>query len=160
MMAMLLLAEDYVREGFGTREFFNQTTVHPLAAAVLAALCFLTLVLPRKWMLLPALTLACMIPQGQRIVVATLDFNFLRVILLFAAARVFVLPMSVDLRGWRDFGSFDILTDPRYIKFFINYVYHIFLHHGIINSKGNRDRILFLPSAGCSGLWRWRGYPS
>ncbi|MEZ6018298.1 MAG: hypothetical protein R3F49_24585 [Planctomycetota bacterium] len=93
---MMLAIQDYVREGFGTREYFNHTTVHPIALLALIGLCAATALLSRRWLLLPTLILACVVPQGQRIVVAGLDFSFMRVILLVAAARVF-------FRGeWRD----------------------------------------------------------
>lgn len=93
---MMLAIQDYVREGFGTRDYFNHTTVHPVGLAVLVTLCVATLLLSRRWLLIPTLVLACVVPQGQRIVIAGLDFSFMRVILLVAAARVFQ-------RGeWRD----------------------------------------------------------
>lgn len=95
---MILALQDYVREGFGTREFFNQTTVHPLGLLVLVTLCAATLIVTRPWLLLPTLVLACVVPQGQRIVVAGLDFSFMRVILLVAAVRVFLRGEHRDLR--------------------------------------------------------------
>ena len=70
MMDALAIAEAYVREGFGTREFFNQTTVHPVGLAVLGVLSLLTCIVNRRYMLLPLLALACVVSQGQRIVIA------------------------------------------------------------------------------------------
>lgn len=95
---MILALQDYVREGFGTRDFFNQTTVHPVGLLVLVSLCVATLIVSRPWLLLPTLVLACVVPQGQRIVVAGLDFSFMRVILLCAAMRVFARGEHRDLR--------------------------------------------------------------
>ncbi|QDV06334.1 hypothetical protein Poly30_18430 [Planctomycetes bacterium Poly30] len=86
--ATLALADAYVREGFGTREFFNQTTVHPLGLAVLGVLGLATCLVHRRYLLLPLLALACVVPQGQRIVIAGLDFNFVRLLLLVGIARV------------------------------------------------------------------------
>ena len=84
------IADVYVRDGFGTREFFNQTTVHPIGLAVLGTLSFATLFATRRYMLLPLLVLACVVPQGQRVVLAGLDFNFIRIMLLVGFARVFL----------------------------------------------------------------------
>ena len=87
----LAIADAYVREGFGTREFFNQTTVHPIGLAVLGILALATCIVHRRYMLLPLLVLACVVPQGQRIVIASLDFNFVRLLLLVGIARVVAL---------------------------------------------------------------------
>lgn len=80
--------QDYVREGFGTRDYFNQTTVHPLGLLVLLVLCTATVLFDRRWILLPTLILGCIVPQGQRVVIAGLDWSFMRLILLVAFARV------------------------------------------------------------------------
>ncbi|MFT7077317.1 MAG: hypothetical protein ACJA0P_003340 [Planctomycetota bacterium] len=89
MMALALALQDaYVRDGFGTREFFNQTTVHPIGLAVLGILALATCLVHRRYVLLPLLALACVVPQGQRIVIASLDFNFVRLLLLVGIARV------------------------------------------------------------------------
>ncbi len=91
MFETLAIAEAYVRDGFGTREFFNQTTVHPVGLAVLGILGLATCLVNRRYVLLPLLMLACVVPQGQRIVVAGLDFNFVRVLLLIGISRVLLL---------------------------------------------------------------------
>lgn len=89
-MSLFALADVYVRDGFGTREFFNQTTVHPIGLAVLGTLSLATLLVTRRYMLLPLIALVCVVPQGQRVVLASLDFNFIRIILLVGIARVFM----------------------------------------------------------------------
>ncbi len=95
---LALLDEPYVREGFGTREFFNQTTVHPVGLAVLGSLSLATMLVHRRYVLLPLLMLACVVPQGQRVVVAGLDFNFIRVLLLVGISRVLLLSEWTELR--------------------------------------------------------------
>lgn len=70
-------------EGFG-----NQTLAHPLGLAVLAVLCVITLVVPRNRMILPLLILTVLIPSAQRIVIAGLDFSFLRVLVLVGCTRL------------------------------------------------------------------------
>lgn len=88
---MALIEDAYVRDGFGTREFFNQTTVHPLGLAVLGTLSLATLVVARRYLVLPLLVLACVVPQGQRVVIASLDFNFIRIMLMVGITRVLIL---------------------------------------------------------------------
>jgi hypothetical protein len=68
--------------------WFNQTTLHPLGIVAILLLGVATLVVPRKYALVPALILACFVAPAQRIVLATLDFNFLRVMVFFGWARV------------------------------------------------------------------------
>lgn len=97
-MSVLALVDEYVREGFGTREFFNQTTVHPLGLAVLGSLSLATVLVARRFVLLPLLVLACVVPQGQRVVIATLDFNFIRLLLMVGITRVLVLSEWADIR--------------------------------------------------------------
>ncbi|MEO1697140.1 MAG: hypothetical protein AAFU73_07590 [Planctomycetota bacterium] len=90
-MPLGLLPEDvYVRDGFGTRDYFNRTTVHPIGLAMLVSLSAMGLLCSRKYMLLPLLVLACLVPQGQRVVIATLDFGFIRLILLVLLGRIFL----------------------------------------------------------------------
>lgn len=98
METLLALGDVYVRDGFGTRDFFNQTTVHPIGLAVLGTLSLAGLLLTRKWMLMPLLILTCFVPQGQRVVIASLDFNFIRIILLVLLARVFLRGEWTELR--------------------------------------------------------------
>lgn len=95
---LLAFADDYVRDGFGTREFFNQTTVHPIGLAVLGSLSLVTLLATRRYLLLPLLILACVVPQGQRVVVAGLDFNFIRIMLLVGIARIFMRAEWVHIK--------------------------------------------------------------
>lgn len=72
----------------GNPSWSGQTTVHPvgLLAVVILGLCVLTL--PRRWAGIPVFVMACFIPSAQRIVVAGLDFDFLRIMVLFGAIRL------------------------------------------------------------------------
>ncbi|MEM8712081.1 MAG: hypothetical protein AAGG01_14115, partial [Planctomycetota bacterium] len=58
---------------------------------VLGLLSLATCVVNRRYMLLPLLALACVVPQGQRIVIASLDFNFVRILLMVGITRVALL---------------------------------------------------------------------
>lgn len=69
-------------------DFFNETQLHPLGAAVLVVLGLLTFIVPRRAALAPMIVLACFVSPGQRIAIAGIDFDFLRIITLCGWARV------------------------------------------------------------------------
>ncbi|MHC4943837.1 MAG: hypothetical protein ACYTG7_12545 [Planctomycetota bacterium] len=75
-----------MREGVGLA--YNQTSLTALGLCTLLVLGSAVLLLPRRHAILPVLLLACFIPVGQRIVLFTLDFTFLRIIVLFGWARI------------------------------------------------------------------------
>src|SRR5262245_23555839 len=79
-------------------DYYDQTTVHPLALAALIVAAILTLALPRKWALLPLIVLACFVPQSQRVVIATLDFTFIRVMVGIGLLRCFAYS---EFRGFK-----------------------------------------------------------
>ncbi len=66
----------------------NQTSLHPAALAALLVLGAATLVLPRRLAIWPFIIIACFIAPAQRLVVAGLDFNLLRIMVLFGWTRV------------------------------------------------------------------------
>jgi hypothetical protein len=72
----------------GYLKYADQTTVHPLGLLAVAVLGLCVLVLPRRWSVLPLLVMACFISSAQRIVVIGLDFNFLRIMVLFGVIRL------------------------------------------------------------------------
>ncbi|MHC4217254.1 MAG: hypothetical protein ACYSU7_02250 [Planctomycetota bacterium] len=78
--------------------WFNQTTLHPLGIIAIIVLGVATLVVPRRYALVPALILACCVAPAQRVVVATLDFNFLRLMVFFGWARVL---LRGEITGFR-----------------------------------------------------------
>ncbi|MHC5024596.1 MAG: hypothetical protein ACYTGG_11940, partial [Planctomycetota bacterium] len=75
---------------FFNEAWYNQTTLHPLGIAAVMVLGMAMIVVPRRYALLPMLIMACFIAPAQRIVVLTLDFNLLRVMVLFGWLRLFV----------------------------------------------------------------------
>lgn len=79
-------------------DYANATTVHPLGLAILIICCALLFVLPRRWMIAPLLALACFVPPGQRVVLASLDFTFLRIIGLTAIAAAVARGMHRQFR--------------------------------------------------------------
>jgi hypothetical protein len=73
---------------FFQRDYFDQTTVHPIGVAALGVLAALVLLVPRKWAALPFLLLACFIPSAQRVVLVGLDFTFLRLLVMAGWIRL------------------------------------------------------------------------
>jgi len=57
--------------------------------------------LPRTWAVLPMLVMACFVSSAQRFVIATLDFDFLRILVLFGALRVLVQHEAAGFRWCR-----------------------------------------------------------
>lgn len=72
----------------GQSEYANQTTVHPLGLFMVVVLGLYVLLLPRRWSVVPMLILACFVSSAQRIVIAGLDFDFLRIMVLFGVMRL------------------------------------------------------------------------
>ncbi len=70
--------------------FGGETQIHPVGAAALAFLSVMALLVPRRWAALPVIMLLCFIPAGQRLVVATIDFTFIRVLMMVVWLRFFV----------------------------------------------------------------------
>jgi hypothetical protein len=69
-------------------DWFNQTTLHPIGIIALLVLGVATLIVPRRYALVPMLVLACFVAPAQRVVIATLDFNFLRIMILLGWIRI------------------------------------------------------------------------
>jgi hypothetical protein len=88
-LILLILAETESVQHF-TSDYYGTTTVHPLALAALVVAAVCMLALPRKWALLPLIVLACFVPQSQRIVVLTLDFTFIRLMVMAGMLRVLI----------------------------------------------------------------------
>jgi len=81
----LLLAQDMAGSNLS---YANQTTVHPVGLAAVAALSLFLLLSPRRWTPLAFVLMACLIPSAQRIVVMGLDFNFIRILVIVGVVRV------------------------------------------------------------------------
>jgi len=81
-----------------TRDWYNNTLLHPLGLAALIMLCAAVMFVRRRWVVPVMLMLVCFIPSAQRISPATLDFHFLRIIVLVGWARVL---MRGELAGFR-----------------------------------------------------------
>ena len=69
-------------------DFGGTTQVHPLGVAALGLTSLLALLVPRRWSALPVILLLCFIPAGQRIVIATVDFTFIRLLMCVVWLRI------------------------------------------------------------------------
>lgn len=78
----------FFQDTYAWADVGNSTSVHPAGIAALGLLAAMMFALPRVWSLAPLLVLTCLIPAGQRIVVAGLDFTFLRLLVMVAWLRV------------------------------------------------------------------------
>lgn len=87
-------------EGFGHAAFTDETNVHPIGLAVLVLAAIATFALPRRYALIPFVLIMTLIPSGQRIAIYTLDFTFLRLLVLAGAMRVVVRGEHVGL-SWK-----------------------------------------------------------
>jgi hypothetical protein len=72
-------------------DFHGQTVIHPVALGFTLLMGVLVLVLPRRFVVYPMILVTCFIPVNQRIVVATLDFNMLRILVLFGWTRLLLM---------------------------------------------------------------------
>jgi len=66
------------------------TAVHPVGLAALLGLMALAVLAPRRWVGLPVILLLCFIPAAQRIVISTIDFTFIRLLMLAIWMRILV----------------------------------------------------------------------
>jgi len=85
---------------FSVNTFYGQTTLHPLSLVVLTACGGAMLLLPRRAAVVPLLVAACFIAPAQRIVVASLDFDMMRLLMLAGWARILLRGEAAGLR-WR-----------------------------------------------------------
>lgn len=69
-------------------DYGGTTAIHPVGVIALALLAGLAMLLPRRWSSLPLILLLCFIPTGQRLVIATVDFTFIRMLMIVIWARM------------------------------------------------------------------------
>jgi len=75
-------------EGFGGALTKDVANVHPLGLAAVLILGSIMLTVPRRWAFLTMFVMACFVSSGQKVVVFSLDFNFLRLMVLFGDLRI------------------------------------------------------------------------
>lgn len=64
--------------------------MNPISLVITVSLCLSILVVPRKYLLLPFIAAACIIPMDQRIIVVEMDFTSLRFCVLAGFIRLFL----------------------------------------------------------------------
>ena len=72
--------------------------LHPLAIVAVLLLGLALMVLPRRYAVLPMIIMACFVSSRQRLVIATLDFDLLRILVLFGCARLVLRNDTVAFR--------------------------------------------------------------
>ncbi len=82
------MIEQQVNERVIHWQTFGQTLINPWALIATLAMGVLLIALPRRRAVLPFLLVACFLPVAQRIVILGLNFNMMRILLLFAGARI------------------------------------------------------------------------
>lgn len=90
MIAVLPLFQDDVPAQAGS-DFGGTTMIHPVGVAALGLMIVMALLVSRRWTCLPVILMLCFIPAGQRLVVATIDFTFMRVLMCVIWTRLFLL---------------------------------------------------------------------
>ncbi len=79
-----------------THDWDNVTTLHPLGIIAVVVLGITMLIVPRRYVIVPMIIMACFIPSVQRVVILGLDFNLLRILILFGWFR---LLLRKELKG-------------------------------------------------------------
>ncbi len=90
------------------QSWYDQTTLDPIGLVAVFLLGIATLVVPCRYALAPMLIMACFISPAQRIVIASLDFNLLRIMVLFGWLRIALFAESRRL-GWKPIDTIVIL---------------------------------------------------
>lgn len=74
--------------GFGDQ--YGHTTLHPLGLLATIILGAGLVLFPRKFALIPMITMACFVSSAQRIVILGIDLDLIRLLLMFGILRVFI----------------------------------------------------------------------
>jgi hypothetical protein len=80
------------------QEYFGQTVLDPLALSAVIVLGLALLWVRRRYAVIPMLTMGCFISPAQRIAVLTVNFDLLRVMLIFGSLRIL---LNEEWRGFR-----------------------------------------------------------
>jgi len=85
-----------------------RSTLHPVGLLAVIFLGSAMILAPRRYALIPMIIMACFISPAQRLVVLTLDFHFLRLMIVAGLIRLLVRREIVPLR-WRTLDTAIIL---------------------------------------------------
>lgn len=84
----------------GQSVFANQTTIHAFGIGAIIVLGLCVLFFSRRWSVLPFMVMACFVSSAQRVVIAGVDFDFLRIMVLFGVLRL-LLKKEYIFFTWR-----------------------------------------------------------
>jgi len=84
------MSERIMPENFGQGIWVDQTTIHPLGLLLVLICGFALQIIPRRQAIWPILIMACFVATAQRVVIFTLDFNMLRLMVLFGFMRLLI----------------------------------------------------------------------
>lgn len=107
-----------MREGFGGVAYQNVTNIHPLAIAAVVILGIAMLIVSRRWSILPMIIIACFVPTAQKISIFDMDFNVLRIMVLFGVCRVI---LHKEYRGfvWKPLDTAIVLWTVSFMVIYI-----------------------------------------
>lgn len=71
-------------------DFYGHDVLNPVGVTALILCVIAVMFSPRRWVLLGAIAMLVFIPSAQRIVIFTLDFNFIRIIILVTLFRALI----------------------------------------------------------------------
>ena len=80
---------------------YNQTNLEALGLFAVLVLGAAMLTLPRRWALVPAILLVCFVSMRQRVVFFGLDFNVVRLLVLFGWTRILMRGETGHMRWIR-----------------------------------------------------------
>lgn len=84
----------------GLHDYYGETTLHPLGLAMVVICGLLLLTMPRRYAVWPMLAMACFVSPAQRVVIASLNFDLLRVMVIFGWMRLILRGETASLR-WK-----------------------------------------------------------
>lgn len=102
----------------GKASLAGHTTVHPLGLLAIAILGISVLLLPRRWSVLPFLVMACFVSSAQRVVIAGIDFDFMRIMVLFGVMRL-ILHKEYLHFTWKPLDTAVVLWTISSVVFFV-----------------------------------------
>ncbi len=117
----------------GLRDWHNQTTVHPIGLAAALLLAAAVLQLPRRYAIVPLLIMACFVPVSQRVVLAGLDFHFIRILVVAGWVRLLIRRELGTLR-WK---PIDGIVVPWVCVSSIIFTLHAMSSEALINRLGH-----------------------
>ncbi len=102
----------------GKAAFVGQTTVHPVGLLAIVVLGLSVVLLPRRWSVLPFLVMACFVSSAQRIVIAGMDFDFMRIMVLCGVLRLILRKEYLHFT-WRRLDTAVVLWTLSSVIFFV-----------------------------------------